>query len=243
MSVVLLDGVTFTAPVVHVVFIGIKGKATMVQTVVTPPIELDSSADLSIKDIIVRAALERFHLSAEDAVESLGLAAGGGTTVFRSTALTLAPQTQLTDLAACAVVTALDDTAVTPMKALFLIVNVKVEKLARERARSAYRLFEALKTEASVEGTALSDTAFAAVCGLTCSTFSKAMARVASVPTPADGGIVAKLEKRIAGYRADLASLKRDLDGLAAARKVHNCHAHSLSSVCRLPRACSQGSA
>ena len=228
MSVVKLDGITYQAPLVHVVFIGTKSESSMLQTVVAPPLELDASSDLSLQDIFTRAAYERFNLSAEEAVESLGLVAGGGTTLFRSTALTLAPKTKLTDVEARVVVTSLGETAAPPMKPLFLIAHVKVEKLALQRARSAYRLYEALKTEASVEGVALSDTAFAAVCGMKCAAFSKAMARVTSVPTPADGVIVTKLEKRIASYRADPASLKRDLEEFDAARKVRTCHAHSL---------------
>ena len=201
MSVVKLDGITYQAPLVHVVFIGTKSESSMLQTVVAPPLELDASSDLSLQDIF---------------------------TLFRSTALTLAPKTKLTDVEARVVVTSLGETAAPPMKPLFLIAHVKVEKLALQRARSAYRLYEALKTEASVEGVALSDTAFAAVCGMKCAAFSKAMARVTSVPTPADGVTVTKLEKRIASYRADPASLKRDLEEFDAARKVRTCHAHSL---------------
>ena len=135
MSAVLLDGVTFTAPLVHVAFIGIRGEATVVQTPRPCVIELGNSSDLSIKDIFARAAFERFNLSTDDAVESLGLAAGGGTTLFRSTALTLAPQIKLTDLETRVVVTSLDETAAVPMKPLFLIAHIKVEKLARELAR------------------------------------------------------------------------------------------------------------
>ena len=118
MSVVTLDGVTFK-PLVHVVFIGINGQSSMMQTIDAPPIELDASMDLSLKDITVRAAFERFNLSAEDAVESLGLAVGG-MTLFRSTALTLAPKTKLTDLDARVVVTSSDESAAAPMKPLFL---------------------------------------------------------------------------------------------------------------------------
>ena len=248
MSVVVLDGVIYTAPFVHVVFIGIKGMSSMMQTVVASPIELGASVDLSLQDILMRAAYERFNLSAEDAVESLGLAAGA-MTLFKSTALTLAPQTKLTDLDALVVVTSSDESAAAPMKPLFLLAHVKVEKLARERARSAYKLYEALKIEASVEGITLSDTTFAAVCGLKCAAFSKAMARVSSVATPADGGLVSRLEKRIAAYCADLASLTRDLSEMNAARKVCNCRTHSLSlpthsspSTCQpppLPHLCS----
>ena len=113
MSVVTLDGVTFKAPLVHVVFIGINGQSSMMQTIDAPPIELDASMDLSLKDITVRAAFERFNLSAEDAVESLGLAVGG-MTLFRSTALTLAPKTKLTDLDARVVVTSSDESAAAP---------------------------------------------------------------------------------------------------------------------------------
>ena len=142
MSAVLLDGVTFTAPLVHVAFIGIRGEATVVQTPRPCVIELGNSSDLSIKDIFARAAFERFNLSTDDAVESLGLAAGGGTTLFRSTALTLAPPIKLTDLETRVVATSLDETAAVPMKPLFLIAHIKVEKLARERARSAYRLYD-----------------------------------------------------------------------------------------------------
>ena len=141
MSAVLLDGVTFTAPLVHVAFIGIRGEATVVQTPRPCVIELGNFSDLSIKDIFARTAFERFNLSTDDAVESLGLAAGGGTTLFRSTALTLAPQIKLTDLETRVVATSLDETAAVPMKPLFLIAHIKVEKLARERARSAYRLY------------------------------------------------------------------------------------------------------
>ena len=55
MSVVTLDGVTFKAPLVHVVFIGINGQSSsMMQTIDAPPIELDASMDLSLKDITVR---------------------------------------------------------------------------------------------------------------------------------------------------------------------------------------------
>ena len=109
MSVVKLDGITYQAPLVHVVFIGTKSESSMLQTVVAPPLELDASSDLSLQDIFTRAAYERFNLSAEEAVESLGLVAGGGRTLFRSTALTLAPKTKLTD------VTSLGETAAPPM--------------------------------------------------------------------------------------------------------------------------------
>ena len=48
----------------------------------------------------------------------------------------------------------------------------------------------------------------------------KALARVSSVPTPADGNTVMKLESRIAAYRADLPKLKRELAEAGAALEL-----------------------
>ena len=43
-NVVALDDITYMAPEVHVVFVGIKGAGTMVQTVVAPLATLESTA-------------------------------------------------------------------------------------------------------------------------------------------------------------------------------------------------------
>ena len=76
-------------------------------------------------------------------------AAGCGT-VYRTTALTIAPQFKITDLEAPIAIEPHDETGALPMKPLFLIVHVKIGILAPMRARGAYKCLQALKQEASV---------------------------------------------------------------------------------------------
>ena len=51
-NVVVLDNVTYTAPAVHVAFVGIKGARTMVQTITAPHVALESTADTTVKEIL-----------------------------------------------------------------------------------------------------------------------------------------------------------------------------------------------
>ena len=68
------------------------------------------------------------------------------------------------------------------MKPLFLLVHVKAEHVAGVRARAAYELYTALKSEASSENIVFNTTTFASLCGLKCDVFSKVMGRVKSLP-------------------------------------------------------------
>ena len=221
-NVVALDDITYMAPEVNVVFVGIKGAGTMVQTVVAPLATLESTADTTVKEILVQAAADRFRLTREDIMDSHKFDIDGAT-FYRTTALTLAPQTKVDNHDTRVTMQAYVDAAPVPMKPLFLFAEMKIEKLAAARAKAAYTLYEALKVEASTAGIWMNDTKFSNVCGISkCATFSKAMGRVAGVASPVDGKLVVLLESRIAAYRADLTALKRDLAELEAVADMLN---------------------
>ena len=52
MSVVMCDGVTFTALLAHVAFVGIKGHSSKLQTIVVPPLELDDPPESYGVDLV-----------------------------------------------------------------------------------------------------------------------------------------------------------------------------------------------
>ena len=219
MAVVLsVCDVTYLAPEVHVAFIGIKGKESMVQTIkVDTPITVAKS--ITVKEILLEAACARFSTTSEVLLDPEGFHLDEAV-VYRSTALGMAPQTKLADIEAPVIIESQNDTDPMPMKPLFLIAHIPIAKLASERASAAYKLYGVLKMEASIAGIALSDTKFAGICGLTCAAFSKALGRVKSSPTPSDGNAVMKLESRIMAYRADLDGLRRDLNEHDAAKDL-----------------------
>tara|TARA_B110000046_G_C12972453_1_gene389552 strand:+ start:218 stop:922 length:705 start_codon:yes stop_codon:yes gene_type:complete len=219
MAVVLsVCDVTYLAPEVHVAFIGIKGKESMVQTIkVDAPITITKSS--TVKEILLEAACARFSSTSEVLLDPEGFHLDEAV-VYRSTALGMAPKTKLADIEAPVTIESQKDTDPMPMKPLFLIAHIPIAKLASERASAAYTLFGMLKMEASIAGIALSDTKFAGICGLTCAAFSKALGRVKSSPTPSDGNAVMKLESRMIAYRADLGTLRHDLDSISAAKEL-----------------------
>ena len=136
--------------------------------------------------------------------------------MYRSTALTIAPKNKIEDIKERVVIEVCGESDPVPMKPLFLLVHVQINKLARVRAQAAYKIYSALKTEANVQGITFSDTKFADMCKLKC----PALDRVSSSPTPTDSKTVMMLEERIAAYRADLPALKRDLEKAAAEKEL-----------------------
>ena len=100
-------GVTYRAPNVHVAFIGTKGKESTCQTIQAELMTL--SANTTIKETIAKAASERFMITSEDAINPVGLNIGNAT-IYRSTALTIAPQFKVTDSEAPVIIEAYDET-------------------------------------------------------------------------------------------------------------------------------------
>ena len=68
--------------------------------------------------------------------------------------------------------------------------------------------------EAGLNNIACKDADFARLLGKKTGPFTKALGRCKSEPTPADGKFVMLIEESVAKYRADLPSLKRDIEKL-----------------------------
>jgi len=219
-GVITVARTTYRAPTIHVVFVGIQGKEKEVQTIPAEPETIGQCKEPTLEEIIKEAASQRFFISSDDVDDPMVLDLTGTTTVYRSTALTIAPKNKIEDIKERVVIEACGESDLVPMKPLFLLVHVQINKLARVRAQAAYKIYSALKTEANVQGITFSDTKFADMCKLKCPGFLKALDRVSSSPTPTDGKTVMMLEERIAAYRADLPALKRDLEKAAAEKEL-----------------------
>jgi hypothetical protein len=204
-------------PEVHVVFVGTRGKDTMMQTIETDALELPTST--TVKQIVIEVACERFRITSEDTVSTL-LKDLEQASVYKTTALALASKFKVNIDEHVIIKPHEPPTDLAPTKPLFLIAEIKIEKLAPARATAAYTLFSALKMEASAQGIGLTESKLAGLCGIKSSNLSKALGRVPSSPSPLDGTTVAMLEQRIAKYRADLDTLKRDLIEAAAASSI-----------------------
>ena len=99
-GVITVARVTYCAPTIHIVFVGIQGKDKEVQRP-SPRIRTPSASAKRADpqgDHHGGSACQRFFISSDGVVDSMVLDLTGTTMVYRSTALTIAPKIKIEDI-------------------------------------------------------------------------------------------------------------------------------------------------
>ena len=161
---------------------------------------LRPSDPIKVADVINQASLARFGVA-------LDLS---NATTYITTASTLAP------MQACALDNAIKVEEYEPepdkeLPVLWLRVELSNRLIANARAKAAGMQYEALKTRSKLDGIEFSDAEFAKLLGKKGAALCVALGHGKTTQTPANGHLVAEIEKLVGTYTDDLVQFERDL--------------------------------